>query len=49
MVVNWDSGHRTNYRVGYQNQYDLVIIDNAQVGEFFVFFLLSIYWFSLHD
>lgn len=32
VVVNWDSGHRTNYRVGYQNQYDLIIIDNAQVG-----------------
>ncbi|XP_053957429.1 E3 ubiquitin-protein ligase MIB2 [Anastrepha ludens] len=32
VVVNWDSGHRTNYRVGYQNQYDLVIVDNAQVG-----------------
>lgn len=33
VVVNWDSGHRTNYRVGYQNQYDLLIIDNAQVGK----------------
>ncbi|XP_033151283.1 E3 ubiquitin-protein ligase MIB2 [Drosophila mauritiana] len=32
VVVNWDSGHRTNYRVGYQNQYDLTIVDNAQVG-----------------
>lgn len=32
VVVNWDSGHRTNYRVGYQGQYDLIIIDNAQVG-----------------
>ncbi|XP_061388024.1 E3 ubiquitin-protein ligase MIB2-like, partial [Musca vetustissima] len=32
VVVNWDSGHRTNYRVGYQNQYDLIIVDNAQVG-----------------
>lgn len=34
VVVNWDSGHRTNYRVGYQNQYDLIIVDNAQVGMF---------------
>ncbi|XP_013118452.1 E3 ubiquitin-protein ligase MIB2 [Stomoxys calcitrans] len=32
VVVNWDSGHRTNYRVGYQNQFDLLIVDNAQVG-----------------
>lgn len=32
VVVNWDSGHRTNYRVGYQGQYDLIIVDNAQVG-----------------
>ncbi|KAG4068069.1 hypothetical protein HA402_011402 [Bradysia odoriphaga] len=32
VVVNWDSGHRTNYRVGYQGQYDLTIIDNAQIG-----------------
>lgn len=32
VVVNWDTGHRTNYRVGYQNQYDLIIVDNAQVG-----------------
>lgn len=32
VVVNWDSGHRTNYRVGYQGQYDLVIVDNAQIG-----------------
>ncbi|XP_055709949.1 E3 ubiquitin-protein ligase MIB2 isoform X2 [Phlebotomus papatasi] len=32
VVVNWDSGHRTNYRVGYQGQYDLIIVDNAQIG-----------------
>lgn len=31
--MNWDSGHRTNYRVGYQGQYDLTIIDNAQIGK----------------
>lgn len=35
VVVNWDSGHRTNYRVGYQGQYDLIIVDNAQIGELF--------------
>lgn len=34
VVVNWDSGHRTNYRVGYQNQFDLIIVDNAQVGKY---------------
>lgn len=32
VVVNWDSGHRTNYRVGYQGQYDLIVVDNAQIG-----------------
>ncbi|XP_058819165.1 E3 ubiquitin-protein ligase MIB2 [Topomyia yanbarensis] len=32
VVVNWDSGHRTNYRVGYQKQYDLIVVDNAQIG-----------------
>lgn len=32
VVVNWDTGHRTNYRVGYQGQYDLIVIDNAQIG-----------------
>uniref|UniRef100_A0A182NP47 RING-type E3 ubiquitin transferase n=1 Tax=Anopheles dirus TaxID=7168 RepID=A0A182NP47_9DIPT len=32
VVVNWDSGHRTNYRVGYHKQYDLIVIDNAQIG-----------------
>lgn len=43
--MNWDSGHRTNYRVGYQGQYDLIIIDNAQIGKysvaavFFLFFI----------
>lgn len=38
VVVNWDSGHRTNYRVGYQNQYDLIIVDNAQVGNYHRFY-----------
>ncbi|XP_055385955.1 E3 ubiquitin-protein ligase MIB2 [Condylostylus longicornis] len=32
VVVNWDSGPRTNYRIGYQGQYDLIIVDNAQIG-----------------
>ncbi|XP_060518336.1 E3 ubiquitin-protein ligase MIB2 isoform X2 [Cylas formicarius] len=32
VVVQWDGGTRTNYRVGYMNKYDLCIIDNAQIG-----------------
>ncbi|KAL3861794.1 hypothetical protein ACJMK2_007813 [Sinanodonta woodiana] len=32
VVVQWDSGSRTNYRVGYQGAYDLRIFDNASVG-----------------
>lgn len=32
VIVNWDSGNRSNYRVGYQDQYDLVVVDNAQIG-----------------
>lgn len=32
VVVNWDSGNRSNYRVGYQDQFDLIIVDNAQIG-----------------
>ncbi|VEN51707.1 unnamed protein product, partial [Callosobruchus maculatus] len=32
VVVQWDSGARTNYRVGYLNKYDLRVIDNAQIG-----------------
>lgn len=32
VLVNWDSGNRTNYRVGYQGQFDLIVIDNAQIG-----------------
>ncbi|KAL8597671.1 hypothetical protein ACOMHN_012638 [Nucella lapillus] len=32
VVVHWDSGARTNYRVGYQGAYDLRIYDNAPVG-----------------
>lgn len=32
VVVQWDSGARTNYRVGYQGAYDLRIFDNAPIG-----------------
>ncbi|WAR14989.1 MIB2-like protein [Mya arenaria] len=32
VVVQWDTGSRTNYRVGYQGAYDLRILDNAPVG-----------------
>lgn len=32
VVVQWDSGSRTNYRVGYQGAYDLRVIDNAPIG-----------------
>lgn len=33
VVVQWDSGTRTNYRTGYQGSYDLLLYDNAQIGE----------------
>ncbi|XP_071451950.1 E3 ubiquitin-protein ligase MIB2 [Hetaerina americana] len=32
VVVLWDSGTRTNYRVGYQRAYDLRVVDNAPAG-----------------
>lgn len=32
VVVQWDNGTRTNYRVGYTGKYDLRVIDNAQIG-----------------
>ncbi|KAK3857055.1 hypothetical protein Pcinc_025124 [Petrolisthes cinctipes] len=32
VVVQWDAGARTNYRVGYQAAYDLRLLDNAPVG-----------------
>ncbi|XP_061691868.1 E3 ubiquitin-protein ligase MIB2 isoform X1 [Syngnathoides biaculeatus] len=32
VVVQWDSGTRTNYRTGYQSTYDLLLYDNAQIG-----------------
>lgn len=33
VVVQWDCGTRTNYRTGYQGAYDLLLYDNAQIGE----------------
>lgn len=32
--VQWDCGERSNYRVGYQNCYDLRVFDNAPCGGF---------------
>lgn len=32
VVVQWDNGTRTNYRVGYLGKYDLRVLDNAQIG-----------------
>ncbi|KAK9888621.1 hypothetical protein WA026_000850 [Henosepilachna vigintioctopunctata] len=32
VVVQWDNGTRTNYRVGYLGKYDLRVFDNAQIG-----------------
>ena len=37
VVVQWDSGSRTNYRVGYQGAHDLRVIDNAPIGEYVIF------------
>ncbi|KAG0711656.1 E3 ubiquitin-protein ligase MIB2 [Chionoecetes opilio] len=31
VVVQWDAGARTNYRVGYQAAHDLLLLDNAPV------------------
>ena len=33
VVVQWDSGFRTNYRIGYQGSYDLRVLDNAPAGQ----------------
>jgi Mib_herc2 len=41
-VVLWDSGSKGNYRLGYQDKYDLRVIDNAPAGESFYFFLNEI-------
>ncbi|KAL1116546.1 hypothetical protein AAG570_005018 [Ranatra chinensis] len=32
VVVIWDTGRETNYRVGYNNAYDLRLLDNAPAG-----------------
>ncbi|XP_037088726.1 LOW QUALITY PROTEIN: E3 ubiquitin-protein ligase MIB2-like [Pollicipes pollicipes] len=32
VVVIWDSGNKTNYRVGYQNAHDLCVFDSAAAG-----------------
>ena len=36
VVVQWDLGFRTNYRVGYQGLYDLCIFDSAPTGLRFI-------------
>lgn len=33
VVVQWDAGARTNYRVGYQAAHDLTLLDNAPIGK----------------
>ncbi len=32
VIVQWDSGDRTNYRAGHQDKFDLCVLDNASVG-----------------
>eukprot|EP00094_Tigriopus_californicus_P011432 TCALIF_11037-PA protein Name:"Similar to MIB2 E3 ubiquitin-protein ligase MIB2 (Gallus gallus)" AED:0.04 eAED:0.04 QI:0/0/0/0.5/1/1/2/0/1055 len=32
VIVQWDNGARSNYRIGYQNAFDLRVWDNAQIG-----------------
>ncbi|XP_065216439.1 E3 ubiquitin-protein ligase MIB2 [Planococcus citri] len=32
VVVFWDVGYKTNYRIGYDGAYDLRIFDNASIG-----------------
>jgi E3 ubiquitin-protein ligase mind-bomb len=45
VVVQWDSGSRTNYRVGYQGKYDLRIFDNAPIGMIIFLFFRLFYLF----
>ena len=33
VVVVWDTGVETNYRVGYDGAYDLKLLDNAPAGK----------------
>lgn len=32
VVVLWDVGYRTNYRIGYDGAFDLRVFDNAPIG-----------------
>ncbi|XP_076233420.1 E3 ubiquitin-protein ligase mind bomb 2 isoform X2 [Calliopsis andreniformis] len=32
VIVQWDHGSRSNYRIGYQGAYDLLVFDNAATG-----------------
>ncbi|XP_011307675.1 E3 ubiquitin-protein ligase MIB2 [Fopius arisanus] len=32
VIVQWDYGSRSNYRIGYQGYYDLLVFDNAAAG-----------------
>lgn len=32
VIVQWDHGPRSNYRIGYQDSYDLLLYDNAPIG-----------------
>ncbi|KAG7197136.1 hypothetical protein KM043_007222 [Ampulex compressa] len=32
VIVQWDHGSRSNYRIGYQGAYDLLVFDNAAAG-----------------
>lgn len=34
VIVQWDTGMRTNYRCGHDNAYDLFLLDNAPSGRF---------------
>ena len=33
VIVQWDGGTRTNYRCGYDNSYDLRLLDNGPIGK----------------
>ena len=33
VILQWDGGSRTNYRIGHQNAFDLRVIDNAPIGK----------------
>lgn len=39
VIVQWDNGARTNYRIGYLSKYDLRVIDNAQIGKWLTVFI----------